>query len=497
MYGAEKSDNVILPKKQANNGLQWPAELVEGRALTKGSPHEPVTTWTQSQVFVSPGLMRVRQVAQEGKVGQFTALLHHVTVEELEASYRALKRKAAAGIDGQTWESYGENLQTNLIDLHARMHNGSYRAKPARRVYIDKADGTKRPLSILCLEDKIAQHSVSQILHAIYEKKFVGFSYGFRPGRSQHQALDALYTGLLYRKVNWVLDLDIQGFFDAVDHDWMLRMLAHLVADRRILRLIRAWMEVGVADDQGRRVGSERGLPQGAVISPVLANVFLHYVFDLWSRKWRKRQACGEMIIVRFADDIIAGFQHQAEAECFLRELTGRFDEFHLQPHPQKTRLIEFGRFAIRDRQKRGQRKPETFEFLGFTHICRYNWKGKFILTRHTKRSRMRSSLQAIKQGLRSRLHDPIGKTGTWLRRVVQGHLNYFAVPGNAKTISSFVYHVRRLWIRSLRRRSQRSCMPFTRYGPIADRFIPKPRILHPFPVARFMALTQGRSPVR
>jgi len=465
--------------------------------LTKGSPHESAMAWTQSQPPVSSGLMRVRQVARRGKAERFTALLHHVTPELLEASYRALKRNAAPGVDGCTWESYGENLRARLGLLHARLHNGSYRAKPSRRVYIDKADGSKRPLSILCVEDKIAQHAVSQLLHAIYEEEFVGFSYGFRPGRGQHQALDALYTGLLYRKVNWVLDLDIQRFFDAVDHDWMLRMLAHRVADRRVLRLVRAWLEVGLADEKGRRERSERGLPQGAVISPVLANVFLHYVFDLWSHKWRARRAQGDVTICRFADDIVVGFQHQREAERFHGELTERLSAFGLTPHPRKTRLIEFGRYAVRDRRQRGQRKPETFDFLGFTHICRYNWKGKFVLTRYTQRSRIRSTLQAIKQELRRRLHDPIGDTGAWLHRVVQGHLNYFAVPGNSRRIASFVYYVRRLWIRSLRRRSQRSRMPFSRYAPIADRFLPKPRILHPFPVARFMASTQGRSPVR
>ncbi len=271
--------------------------------MTKGNLHQPVTAWTQRQTTVSPGLMRVRHVARTEKTGPFTALLHHVTPELLATSYSALKRKAAAGIDGCTWESYGENLQERLDVLHARLHDGSYRAKPARRVYIDKADGTKRPLSILCVEDKIAQHAVSQVLHAIYEEEFIGFSYGFRPGRSQHRALDALYTGLLYRKVNWVLDLDIQRFFDAVNHDWMIRMLAHRIADRRVLRLICAWLKVGIADDKGRQERSECGLPQGAVISPVLANVFLHYVFDLWSHKWRSRQAQGDMIIIRFADD--------------------------------------------------------------------------------------------------------------------------------------------------------------------------------------------------
>ncbi len=465
--------------------------------MTKGSLHEPVTAWTQSQGTVSPGLMRVRRVAREGQVGQFTALLHHVTPDLLEASYRALKRNAAPGVDGTTWESYGKDLRANLSTLHARLHRGSYRAKPARRVYIDKADGTQRPLSILCLEDKIAQHAISQVLHAIYEEEFVGFSYGFRPGRGQHQALDALYTGLLYRKVNWVLDLDIQRFFDAVDHEWMLRMLAHRIADHRLLRLIRSWLEVGISDETGRRQGSDRGLPQGAVISPLLANVFLHYVFDLWIQRWRTRTAGGDVIVVRFADDIVVGFQHQWEAERFHRELSTRLGEFGLAPHPQKTRLIEFGRFAVRDRKKRGQSKPETFSFFGFTHVCRHNWKGKFVLTRYTQSSRLRSTLLAVKQGLRYRLHDPIGETGEWLGRVVRGHLNYFAVPGNSKRIASFVFHVRWLWIRSLRRRSQRSRMPFSRFGPIADRFLPSARILHPFPVKRFEASTQGRSPVR
>jgi len=465
--------------------------------LTKGSPEKPAAVWTQRQGTASPGLLRVRQKARQGMAEPFTALLHHVTPALLEASYYALKRNAAPGVDGITWGAYGGDLEANLQDLHDRLHGGRYRAMPARRVYIDKADGAKRPLSILCLEDKIAQQALVQVLNAIYEEEFLGFSYGFRPGRSQHQALDALYTGIVRRKVNWVLDLDIQGFFDAVSHDWMIRMLAHRIADKRLLRLIGKWLKVGIVDDAGRPQRSVCGLPQGAVVSPLLANVFLHYVLDLWSQRWRTKRAEGDVIIVRYADDIVAGFQHSWEAARFRRELVDRLGKFGLRMHPRKTRLIEFGRWAVRDRCKRGDRKPETFDFLGFIHICGQNRNGKFLIHRLTKRSRFQSTLQAIKRGLRQRLHDSVGDTGAWLRRVVQGHLNYFAVPGNSKRISSFVYHVRKYWIRSLRRRSQRSRMPFERFAVIADRLLPKPRILHEYPMARFTALTRGRSPVR
>lgn len=497
VHDAEESDNVILPWKPANNGARWPAEWVEGRTLTKGNLEESAAVWTQRQGAASSGLLRVRQRAREGMAEPFTALLHHVTPAVLEASYYALKRNAAPGTDGVTWEAYGLELKANLRHLHEQLHTGRYRPMPARRVYIDKPDGEKRPLSILCLEDKIAQQAIVHVLNAIYEDEFLGFSYGFRPGRSQHQALDALYTGIVKRKVNWVLDLDVQGFFDAVSHDWMLRMLAHRIADKRILRLISKWLKSGITDDSGQVHQSTCGLPQGAVVSPVLANVFLHYVFDLWSHHWRQKRAAGDAVIVRYADDIVAGFQHRRDAVRFRRELEDRLGRFGLKMHPRKTQLIEFGRWAVRDRRQRGQGKPETFDFLGFTHVCRYNWKGKFVLTRYTKRSSFRSALQSIKFGLRRRLHDPIGSTGAWLRRVVQGHLNYFAVPGNSKRLASFVYQVRCQWIRSLRRRSQRSRMPYSRYAVIAHTFLPVPRILHPFPIARFEALTQGRSPVR
>lgn len=465
--------------------------------MTKGSPEHTAAVWTQRQEAASSGLLRVRHKAREGTAEQFTALLHHVTLELLEQSYHALKRDAAPGIDGVTWEAYGRNLKENLQHLHAGLHSGRYRAKPARRVYIDKPDGSKRPLSILCVEDKIAQQAVVRVLNAIYEEAFLGFSYGFRPGRNQHQALDALYTGIVWRKVNWVLDLDIQGFFDAVSHDWMQEMLAHRITDRRLLRLIGKWLTIGTIDDTGRHHRSECGLPQGAVVSPVLANVFLHYVFDLWSQKWRQHRARGDMVIVRYADDVVAGFQHHGDAVRFRRELEQRLDRFGMRMHPHKTRLIEFGRFAVRDRLQRGEGKPESFEFLGFTHICRHNWKGKFVLTRRTKAASLRSALQDIKAGLRRRLHAPVASTGAWLGRVVQGHLNYFAVPGNSRSIASFVSQVRRLWIRSLRRRSQRSRMPYSRFTVIADLFLPKPRILHPFPIERFEASTRGRSPVR
>jgi group II intron reverse transcriptase/maturase len=421
--------------------------------------------------------------------------MHHVTRWRLEEAYWRIKPKAAAGVDGVTWTQYGESLEENLKGLFARLRSGGYQAKPSRRAYIPKADGRQRPLGVASLEDKIVQGAVVKVLNAIYECDFLGFSYGFRPGRGPHNALDALTVGLR-RKVSWVLDADIRGFFDAISHEWLLRFLEHRIADQRILRLIRKWLNAGVLEN-GELTKSSIGTPQGATISPLLANVYLHYVFDLWANQWRKRHARGEVIIVRYADDFIVGFQHWQDAERFLEELRGRLRKFHLELHPEKTRLIEFGRFAIETRKRRGQGKPETFDFLGFTHKCGRTTNGKFLVLRHTAKQRLRRTLQAIKEVLRRHMHRPLPEQGAWLRSVVRGYFAYHAVPTNFRTLDAFKTQVTRYWLHALRRRSQKARVTWETMDRLAARWLPRPRILDPWPEQRFAATTRGKSPVR
>ena len=396
-----------------------------------------------------------------------------------------------------TWRAYGENLEEKLTDLHDRIHKGSYRARPARRTYIPKADGSQRPLAILCLEDKVVQQAVATVLQAIYEEDFVGFSYGFRPGRGQHDALDALHVGIMRKRVNWVLDADIQGFYDAMAHSWIIRFLEHRIADKRILRLIAKWLKVGIIED-GRVTRSQVGAPQGAVISPILANAYLHYVYDLWVQRWRQTKANGDMIVVRFADDTIVGFEHEHEAKAFLHDLHERMRAFELALHPDKTRLIRFGRHAAEQCARLGEGKPETFDFLGFTHFCTRSRKwGSFVIGRKTIKKRMRAKLKAIKVELRKAMHDPIAKTGTWVKQMLQGHLNYYAVSGNHPSLWWFCNQVRWLWLKSLRRRSQKARLSWERFIRIVARFFPPIKVLHPLPLHRFDAKTRGRSPVR
>jgi group II intron reverse transcriptase/maturase len=418
---------------------------------------------------------------------KFTALLHHLTVGLLQESFYALKRKAAPGVDGTTWQEYETGLEGRLVDLHSRVHRGAYRAKPSRRVYIPKADGRQRPLGVAALEDKIVQQAVVTILNAIYEEDFLGFSYGFRPGRSQHQALDALSYALTQKRVNYVLDADIRGFFDAISHSWMLKFVQHRVADRRILRLIQKWLKAGVMEE-GEWSETERGTPQGAVISPLLANIYLHYVFDLWVNAWRKKHARGDVIVVRYADDTVLGFQSQTEADRFLEDFRERLGKFGLELHPEKTRRIEFGRYAELNRKRRGEGKPETFDFLGFTHISGKNRNGHFTVKRQTISKRLRGKLQEIKQQLRRRRHDPVAQTGEWLRSVVQGYFNYHAVPGNLDSLGTFRVRLLRLWRTQLLHRSQRHRPIWDRLARLAARWLPLPRVLHPWPTQRFAA---------
>ena len=492
-----KSDSRVVPVKRANNTGRSVAEPVEERRLAKGNMDQQNASWTLSRdVGASSALDRVRQAARMDRNARFTALLHHVTVDRLRRAYWAINPRASTGIDGVTWGAYGQDLEANLQDLHARVHRGAYRAKPSRRAYIAKADGRMRPLGIAAVEDKILQRAVVEVLNAIYEVDFAGFSYGFRPGRSPHQALDALAVGIEKKKVNWILDADIRGFYDAIDHGWLCKFVEHRIADKRVLRLIQKWLNAGVIED-GSWSASEEGAPQGATASPLLANVYLHYVFDLWAQHWRRRQANGDVIIVRFADDIVVGFQHRSDAERFQADLVQRLARFNLELNTEKTRLIEFGRFAAENRRRRGLGRPETFAFLGFTHMCGKTRAGRYALRRKTIAKRMAAKLREVNALLRQRRHWPIAEQGQWLGSVVRGHTAYYAVPGNIAAVSAFRKQVTRLWGRSLRRRSQRHRVTWERMGRLEARWLPATRITHPWPNVRFDARTQGRSPVR
>jgi group II intron reverse transcriptase/maturase len=484
---SEESHSGILPMNYSNNDKTPSAESGEGRPLIKENAGQPNTYPTQSGKGVSQGLAGVRKAARENKEMKFTALLHHLTVDLLRESFYSLKKKAAPGVDGVTWHEYETGLEDRLIDLHGRVHRGAYRALPSRRVYIQKEDGRQRPLGVAALEDKIVQYAVATILNQIYEEDFLGFSYGFRPGRSQHDALDALSYALLKKKVNYILDADIRSFFDNLDKSWLIKFVEHRVADPRIVRLIQKWLKAGVMEE-GKWSDPKTGSPQGSVISPLLANIYLHYVFDLWVNVWRQKWAQGEVVVIRYADDTIVGFQYQADADRFLEKLRERLAMFGLELHPDKTRRIEFGRYAEEHRKRRGERKPETFDFLGFTHISGKNSLGRFAVRRKTIRKRMRAKLRRIKPELRKRMHDPLFQTGQWLKSIVQGYFNYYAVPGNTASLSVFRQRLLVLWWHSVRRRTQQHRISWTRMLALAKRWLPSPQVLHPFPDARFAA---------
>jgi group II intron reverse transcriptase/maturase len=460
--------------------------VVEERDRAKGNPSERDKPWTLSQPGLPSALERVGQAARQDKQLRFTALLHHIYDEDrLRRAYFAVEHDAAAGVDGETWKHYGENLRQNLEDLSGRLACGAYRARPVRRVYIEKADGRKRPLGVPVLEDKIVQRSAVEVLNAIYEVDFLGFSYGFRPGRNQHQALDAVAHGMWKKRVKWVLDADLQSFFDTLKHDGLVKFLEHRIADRRVIRLIQKWLNAGVLED-GKRIVSEIGTVQGGSISPLLANIYLHYVMDLWIQQWRKTQAKGDVIIVRFADDFVAGFQHRREAEQLLNDLQERFTKFGLKLHPEKTRLIEFGRFAAQDRQSRGEGKPETFNFLGFTHHCGTDQRGKFTVVRKTMRSRMLKKLKAVNLELQRRMHQPVHEQGRYIQALIRGHLNYYGVPLNSRPIRAFRTLVIRLWKKWLSRRSEKGRVTWDRMQRYIERWVPPAVICHPYPSARF-----------
>jgi group II intron reverse transcriptase/maturase len=491
-----KSDRPIVPTKLPNKAGPTAAEAVEGRGLTEGNTDEQNAPRTQRRTSAPSALDRVREVAKKDRKAKFTALFHHVTVERLRDAYLALSRGAAAGVDGVTWQQYGDGLEENLLDLHARLHRGAYRAKPSRRVYIPKADGRQRPLGIASLEDKVVQRAVVEVLNCIYETDFLGFSYGFRPGRGQHNALDALAVAIRHKRVNYVLDADIRGYFDSIDHGWMLKFFEHRIADRRMLRLIQKWLSAGVLQD-GKWTASEEGTPQGATVSPLAANVYLHYVLDLWVQQWRTRHAHGDVIIVRYADDFLVGFEHRADAEQFHRELRERLAKFSLELHAEKTRLVEFGRFAASNRNERDLGKPETFNFLGFTHVCGKTRSGRFMVRRQTMRKRMTAKLHEVKAELQRRLHDPVPEQGKWLGSVVRGHTAYYAVPGNSVAVRAFRTQVARHWQRALRQRSQKHHVTWQRMSRLVERWLPPARTMHSFPEERLRVITRGKSPVR
>ncbi len=487
-----KSDGPIVPMSPANNGAaEASAELAEGRGPARRNTDQSNLGRTQNRNHRrSSGLPGVRETARKSRELKFTALLHHVNVEQLTSSFYQLKKKAAVGIDQVTWHEYEQGLEDRIVDLHGRIHRGAFRAKPSKRVYIEKTDGRKRPLGIPSIEDKIVQHAVRTVLQCIYEEDFIGFSYGFRPQRSQHQALDAMYVAITEKRVNWILDADIEGFFDNIDRDWLIKFIEHRVGDKRIVRLIQKWLNAGIIEETDWS-DNGKGTPQGAVLSPLLANVFLHYVFDLWIHQWRKRHAKGDCFVIRYADDFVIGFEHEADARACLESLAERLRKFGLNLHPKKTRLLEFGRGSAAKRKREGRGTCETFDFLGFTHVCGKTRRGKrFALKRITMASRMRRTLAVIKEQLERRRHDPPGQTGRWLASVIRGWQGYHGVPDNFDRLEQFAKAIAKLWRRQLQRRSQRgkSRWPWSRMTRLVRKHLPRPRLTHPRPNVRYHA---------
>jgi RNA-directed DNA polymerase len=494
MHVTGESYSSIVPKKLANKGrVPRPAESVEGRGLTKENTEQSLLDRTQSRssdgrpfVARSRGLLGVREAARKDRRMKFTSLMHHITEELLRASFFELKKQAAPGVDGERWRDYAKEFERRVEDLHGRIHRGGYRAKPSKRTYIPKPEGKERPLGIAALEDKIVQQAARTVLECIYEQDFLGFSYGYRPGRGSHQALDALFVGISRRKVNWIIDADIRGFYDNISHEWLMKFVEHRIADRRMLRLLKKWLRAGVSED-GEWSPTKVGTPQGAVISPLYANVFLHYVLDLWIQDWRKRQAKGEVTIVRYADDFVIGFREESDARKCLAALGERLAKFGLALHPEKTRLIEFGRYAEERRAKRGDGPPETFDFLGFTHISGKTRQGEFTIHRKTSRKKFQAKLAELKETLSRRRHEDLAKVGEWLQSVFRGWCQYYAVPGNSARLQQFRNAIQVMWLRTLQRRSQRGRrLTWAKFSQLCKRWLPTPKILHPYPSVRF-----------
>jgi len=491
-----ESDDNIVPKKSANKGRQCPAEWMEGRASAEGNPPHETTDRMQDRKEVLVGLGRVRQRAEEDKQSEFANLFHFLKVPLLREAYYALKRNASPGLDGVNWHQYGRGLEARLPALQDELHRGSYRATPAKRTYLIKPDGRKRPLGMQAIEDKVVQMACVMVLNEVYEPSFSGFSYGSRPRRKPHDALDALHEGICRKKINWILDCDIEGFFDHLPHEPLMEIIGRRVKDRRLLRLIRKWLRVGWVED-GQRYPARVGTPQGAVISPLLANIYLDEVMDKWMSTWRREHATGDVIAIRYVDDTVYGFEHESEARSFLKQLGERLAEHGLKLHPGKTRLLEFGRFAASNRKKREQGKPESFDFLGFTHLCGKSRKGKFIVRRKTVAKRMSRKLQELKKELRRRMHEPVWKTGRWLASVIGGATRYYGIPGNTKAIRAFYTQASRLWLFAIRRRSQKARQRWTweRFYRLQRIWLPRPRICHPYPNQRFDAKHPRQEP--
>ena len=497
MNGRGKSDRCAVPKKLSNKGRDASrvAETVEGRHLAEGNTGQQNRFRTQRRGDLQRALDRVREVARRDKKMRFTALWHHVyDVDRLREAYFSLNRNSAAGVDGETWRHYGEHLEENLRMLSAKLKSGTYQARPVSRVYIPKPDGRQRPIGIPTLEDKVVQRATVEVLNAVYEIDFAGFSYGFRPGRNQHNALDAFTVGIERKRVNWVLDSDIRGFYDAIDHGWLVKFIEHRIADQRVVRHVKKWLTAGVLED-GKRTRGMEGTPQGGSASPLLSNVFLHYVFDLWAHQWRRQKAQGDVIVVRFADDIVVGFQRRKDAERFRTAMEHRLRRFSLELHPEKTRLIEFGRYAAERREQRGVGKPETFSFLGLTHVCGTKRSGGFKVLRRTERDRMRNKLREVKAELWRRLHCPVPVVGRWLASVIRGHGQYYGVPGNSYALNTFRYRVIKLWHWTLSRRSQKSRLTWERMQRLVRRWIPSVRICHPYPAQRLVVGPEAGAP--
>ena len=486
-----KSDRLVVPEKSSNKPDNVGAEGMEGRGMPEGNKRQQNMLRTQCRESVLSKLQLIHQKAKADKKMRFTTLMHHIyNVDMLRLSYLEIKRNAAPGVDKETWQSYGEDLEKNLQELSKALKRGAYKARPVRRVYIPKADGKQRPLGVTALEDKIAQRAAVTVLNAVYEADFVGFSYGFRPKCSQHQALDALYMGLSTKRVSFVFDADIRDFFNKINREWLVKFIEHRIADKRVVRLIQKWLNAGILEE-GKIIYNEQGTPQGSAASPLLANVFLHYIYDLWVQQWGKQKCRGDMIVVRFADDTVVGFQFESDARQFQEELRERLQKFGLELHPEKTRLIEFGRYASERREKRKEGKPETFTFLGFTHICGKRRKdGKFAVVRQTIKKKMRAKIKEIKEELNKRMHEPIPKVGQWLRAVVTGHYRYFGVPGNYEAMSDFRFLIGQRWKHVLGRRSQKGCMIWETMGKLIDKWLPRPQIWHEYPNKRFGVTT-------
>lgn len=471
------------------NRESWAAESVEGREPTKRKPGQEAADRVQDRKSASNGLDRVRQRAEADKKCHFCNLFHFLEADLLRLSYYQLQRDVAPGLDGESWKEYGQRLEERLPELERELHTGRYRATPAKRAYLTKEDGRQRALGMQTTEEKVVEQACVNILNEVFEPNFSGFSYGSRPGRKQHDALDALHEGITRRKINWIVDCDIEGFFDNIDHDLLMNIIGERVTDKRLLRLLRKWLRAGWWEDGKRHPGTV-GTPQGSVISPLMANIFLNVVMDKWYSGWRGLEARGETIAIRYADDAVFGFQYKSDAQAFLTALRERLEAYKLKLHPKKTRLIEFGRFAAANRRARKESKPESFDFLGFTHSCGQTRRGKFTLRRKTMRKRLCRKLHEVKAELIKRMHQPLNTVGRWLASVVRGFTQYHAVPGNMKAPREFFTQVGRLWLRVIRRRSQKAKRRWSweRFYRLQRQWIPRPRLVHPYPSVRFDA---------